>query len=82
MNDLSIVLETLFIVVIMMLSFGRSDRLCCFFQLVTQIMGAGHYSSHSLAQATRDIELARFEIRRLEQVVEDVESFLEDTELA
>ena len=45
-------------------------------------MGEGHYSSHLLAQATRDIEAARFEARRLVQIVAEVESFVEDSDLA
>ena len=62
----------------MMLSFKRFDLLCCFFQLVAKIVRASHYSSHLLAQTIWDIESTRFDIKRLERVVEDVESSLAD----
>ena len=45
-------------------------------------MGIDHYNSHLLAQATRDVEAAKIEARRLEQLVAKVESSMTAFDLA
>ena len=45
-------------------------------------MGVGHYNSHLLTQATRDIEATRAEVRKLESVVFEVEGSVVNANLA